>query len=496
MSSPWETTDVRALIDGKWIEGPEWRDNVNPADTREVIGRATHCGRAEAQQAIEAAARAFPAWRETPAPKRGALLFEAARIMRERLETIAVAMTREEGKTLAEARGEVQKSINVVEYMAGEGRRATGEVVPSEMPRTFAYHVRQPLGVVSLVTPWNFPVAIPAWKIAPALVAGNTVVFKPASLTPLTGRMVAQCFHDAGLPPGVLNFVTGGGGTVGDELVTHPLVRAVSFTGSNDVGIELARQASARRKKCQCEMGGKNPIVVLSDADLALAVDATVQGAFGSTGQRCTATSRAVVDRSLYAEFVERCLAATANVRVGNGLHPGVTMGPSVDAGQHQCVLDAIETGTADGARLVTGGQRPRGEEFDHGFFTEPTIFADANMSMRVAQEEVFGPVLAIVPVDGFEAALEAANAVRYGLAASVYTRDLVLAQRFVDGIDVGIVHVNNPTVGGEAQLPFGGMKDTGIGEREMGPTAVEFFSEVKTVYVDYTGVARRTNIY
>jgi aldehyde dehydrogenase (NAD+) len=496
MSSPWETTDVRALIDGRWIEGPEWRDNVNPADTREIVGRATHCGRAEAQQALDAAARAFPAWRETPAPKRGALLFEAARIMRERLETMAVAMTREEGKTLAESRGEVQKAINVIEYMAGEGRRATGQVVPSEMPRTFAYHVRQPLGVVSLVTPWNFPVAIPAWKIAPALVAGNTVVFKPASLTPLTGRMVAQCFHEAGLPPGVLNFVTGGGGTVGDELVTNPLVRAVSFTGSNEVGLELARQASARLKKCQCEMGGKNPMVVLSDADLALAVDATVQGAFGSTGQRCTATSRAIVDRSLYAEFVERCAAATANLRVGNGMHPGVHMGPSVDAGQHRCVLDAIETGKADGARLVFGGGRPRGEEFDHGFFTEPTIFADADMSMRLAQEEVFGPVLAIVPVDGFEAALEAANAVRYGLSASVYTRDLVLAQKFVDGIDVGIVHVNNPTVGGEAQLPFGGMKDTGIGEREMGPTAVEFFSEIKTVYVDYTGVARRTNIY
>ena len=496
MSSPWESNDVRALIDGRWVEGPEWRDNVNPADTREVIGRSTHCGRAEAQAAVDAAQRAFPTWRDTPAPRRGAILFEAARIMKSRLELIATAMTREEGKTLGESRGEVQKATNIIEYMAGEGRRANGQVIPSEMARTLAYYVRQPLGVVSVVTPWNFPVAIPAWKLAPALVAGNTVVFKPASLTPLTGRMVAQCFHEAGLPDGVLNFVTGGGGTVGDEFVRNAAIRAVSFTGSNEVGVELARQASALHKKCQCEMGGKNPMVVLSDADLELAVDATVQGAFGSTGQRCTATSRAIVDRSLYAEFVERCAAAAKMIKVGNGLHTGVQMGPSVDAGQHKCVLDAIETGKADGARLVAGGGRPVGEAFDHGFFTEPTIFADAHMGMRLAQEEVFGPVLAVIPVDGFDQAIEAANAVRYGLSASVYTRDLVLAQRFVDAIDVGIVHVNNPTVGGEAQLPFGGMKETGVGEREMGPTAVEFFSEIKTVYVDYTASARRTNIY
>lgn len=491
-----DSTDVLAHIDGEWISGPETKPNYNPADTREVIGVSAHCGRKEAVLAIEAAQRALPAWRETPAPRRGAILFEAVRLMKERAETLALAMTREEGKTLTESRGEVQKSIIVLEYMAGEGRRATGQVIPSEMPRTFAYHVRQPLGVVSIITPWNFPVAIPTWKIAPALVAGNTVVFKPASVTPLTGRLVAQCFIDAGLPRGVLNFVPGGGGTVGDELVGNPTVRGVSFTGSNEIGMALARQATDTRKKCQCEMGGKNPMVILSDADVELAVDATLQGAFGSTGQRCTATSRVIVDRSVYAEVVERLVEGARKVKVGNGLDPASKMGPSVDRGQHETVLEYISVAHADGARLVAGGVRPADPGLAHGFFTEATVFADCHMGMRITQEEVFGPILAVVPVDGFDAALEAANSVRFGLAASVYTRDLVLAQRFTEAIEAGIVHVNNPTVGGEAQLPFGGMKDTGVGQREMGTFGTDFFSEVKTVYVDYSAAARRTNIY
>ena len=491
-----ESPDVLAHIDGEWVAGPETKPNVNPADTREVIGVSAHCGRSEAAAAISAAQRALPAWREMPAPRRGAILFEAVRLMRERAEILAMAMTREEGKTLTESRGEVQKSIIVLEYMAGEGRRATGQVIPSEMPKTFSYHVRQPLGVVSIITPWNFPVAIPTWKIAPALVAGNTVVFKPASVTPLTGRLVAQCFIDAGLPRGVLDFVPGGGGTVGDELVGNRTVRGVSFTGSNEIGMALARQAMDTRKKCQCEMGGKNPMVILADADVELAVEATLQGAFGSTGQRCTATSRVVVDRSVYAEVVERLAAGARQLKVGNGLDPSVRMGPSVDKGQHQTVLDYIQVAHADGARLVAGGGRPTDPALEHGFFTEATIFSDCHMGMRITQEEVFGPILAIVPVDGFDAALEAANSVSFGLSASVYTRDLVLAQRFTEAIEVGIVHVNNPTVGGEAQLPFGGMKDTGVGQREMGTFGVDFFSEVKTVYVDYSAAARRTNIY
>jgi acyl-CoA reductase-like NAD-dependent aldehyde dehydrogenase len=496
MSSDPRSTDVLSHIDGEWISGPETRPNVNPADTREIIGVSAHLGRAEAVAAVEAAHRALPGWRDTPAPKRGAILFEAVRLMKERAELLAMAMTREEGKTLNESRGEVMKSIICLEYMAGEGRRPIGQVVASEMARTMAYHVRQPLGVVSIITPWNFPVAIPTWKIAPALVAGNTVVFKPASVTPLTGRLVAECFIDAGLPKGVLNFVTGGGGTVGDELVGNPLVRGVSFTGSNEIGMALARQATESRKKCQCEMGGKNPMVILADADVELAVDATLQGAFGSTGQRCTATSRVVVDRSVYAEVVERLVAGAKAIKVGNGLDPTVKMGPSVDRGQHQTVLEYIAVAHADGARLVAGGGVPKGPEYEHGFFTEPTVFVDAHMGMRITQEEVFGPILAVVPVDGFDAALEAANGVRYGLSASVYTRDLVLAQRFIDAIEVGIVHVNNPTVGGEAQMPFGGMKDTGVGQREMGTFGVDFFSETKAVYLDYTAAARRTNIY
>lgn len=496
MTAHLDSDDVLAHIDGRWVRATETRPNVNPADTREIVGQSAHCGREEAQAAIDAAARALPAWRALPPPKRGAILFEAVQLMKERTERIALAMTREEGKTLHEARGEVQKSIICLEYMAGEGRRATGQVIPSEMPRTFAYHVRQPLGVVSIITPWNFPVAIPTWKIAPALVAGNTVVFKPASLTTLTGALVAGCFIDAGLPPGVLNFVPGGGGTVGDELVGNPAVRAVSFTGSNDIGMALAKQAQAGRKKCQCEMGGKNPMVILADADVDLAVDATLQGAFGSTGQRCTATSRVIVDRSLYATVVEKLVEGARKIKVGNGLDPTVKMGPSVDKGQHQTVLEYIDIAHQDGAKLVAGGHALTEGDLRHGFFTEPTVFADCDMGMRITQEEVFGPILAVVPVDGFDAALEAANAVRFGLSASVYTRDLVLAQRFTDGIEVGIVHINNPTVGGEAQMPFGGMKDTGVGQREMGTFGIDFFSEIKAVYVDYTAAARRTNIY
>ena len=491
-----ESNDVLAHIDGQWVSAAQSRDNVNPADTREIIGKSAHCGRPEAEAAIAAAERALPGWRETPAPKRGQYLFEGTRLMRERAERLAVAMTREEGKTLGEARGEVQKSINILEYMAGEGRRASGQVIPSEMPRTLAYHVRQPLGVVALITPWNFPVAIPTWKIGPALVAGNTVIFKPASLTPLTARLLTECFVDAGLPNGVLNFVPGGGASVGDTLVGHPAVRAVSFTGSTEIGMALAQKATAGHKKCQCEMGGKNALVVLADADLDLAIEATIQGAFGSTGQRCTATSRVIVDRSLYGAFVERVVEAARKIKVGDGLHAGVQMGPSVDVDQHQTVLDYINVAHQDGARLVAGGHRLTQDEHAFGFFTEPTVFADCTVNMRIAREEVFGPILACIAVDGYEEALAAANSTPFGLAASVYTRDLVLAQRFTDGIDVGIVHVNNPTVGGEAQLPFGGMKDTGIGQREMGTTGVDFYTELKTVYVDYTGVARRSNLY
>jgi aldehyde dehydrogenase (NAD+) len=355
--------------------------------------------------------------------------------------------------------------------------------------------VRHPLGVVACITPWNFPVAIPVWKIAPALVAGNTVVFKPASLTPATATHLVSIFERAGLPKGVLNLVLGSGSTVGNAIVDHDAVHAVSFTGSNEVGADIYARGARRMIRVQCEMGGKNPVVVLGDADLELAVECTAQGAFGSTGQRCTATSRVIVEEALADAFVERLAARAAKVRVGNGLE-GAEMGPAVDESQLRTDLKYIEIGQAEGARLVQGGRRLTSDGLDHGFFVEPTVFDHVTTTMRIAQEEIFGPVVAVIRVRGFDAALEAANSVRYGLSASVFTGDPSAIFRFADRIEAGIVHINSGTPGGEAQLPFGGTKATGVGPREQGPGALEFFTEVKTVYVDYTGQTRKSSFY
>jgi aldehyde dehydrogenase (NAD+) len=347
-----------------------------------------------------------------------------------------------------------------------------------------------------VITPWNFPIAIPIWKIAPALVSGNTVVFKPASLTPLTAALIVNIFEECGLPPGVLNLVFGGGREVGDTIVRHPAVLAVSFTGSNDVGTGLYGAAAARGIKCQCEMGGKNPIVVLGDADLDLAIESTVQGAFGSTGQRCTATSRAVVVDAVANEFVERLAARTASLVVGNGLHPTTNVGPSVDERQLETVLGYVATGKHEGAKLVRGGERMNDDGRDRGYFVAPAIFDHVDPNMRIAQEEIFGPVLSLIRVPDTASALTVANGVRFGLSASVYTSDVASMFRFVDRLDAGIIHVNSPTVGGEAHIPFGGMKATGVGLREMGRVAIDFYTELKVVYVDYTGGARKTNLY
>ncbi|MBK6686110.1 MAG: aldehyde dehydrogenase family protein [Deltaproteobacteria bacterium] len=489
---------LRNHIDGEWSEATSRKtvDNVNPADTRQTLGQVVKGGKEEATRAIEAAARAFPGWRRTPAPKRGQILEQAARLMTERKETIARALTAEEGKTLAESRGEVQKAINFLEFAAGEGRRLNGSTVPSELPRTFTYTVRAPLGVVGIVTPWNFPVCIPTWKIAPALVAGNTVIFKPATITPWTASLVTQCFVDAGLPKGVLNLVYGGGSEIGQAIVEHPEVRAISFTGSNEVGSKLYTDASRTLKKVQCEMGGKNPLIVLEDADLELAATATVQGAFGSTGQRCTATSRAIVVASAADRFVEQVVELTKKIRVGNGAHEGVDMGPSVDEGQFQTVLRYHEIGKSEGARCLVGGNRLSDGDLRYGHFSAPTVFDQVGPNSRLAQEEIFGPVLSVIRVKDWAEAIQVANGVAYGLTSSVFTRDVTRVMEYVDEIETGMLHVNSPTVGGEAQLPFGGMKATGVGQREMGQTAVDFYSEWKTVYVDYTGTKRDTKIY
>jgi acyl-CoA reductase-like NAD-dependent aldehyde dehydrogenase len=491
---------VRTLsnfIGGEWREwtGGRVRD-VNPADTTEIVAEAPASTAAEAASACEAAANAFEAWRAVPAPKRGQILYTAQRRMEERRRELAEILTREEGKTIAESLGEIQRAINVIEFFAGEARRLTGETIPSELPHNFCYTLKQPVGPVAVITPWNFPVAIPVWKIAPALVSGDTVVFKPASLTPLTASVIVEIFEEAGVPPGVLNLVHGGGRDVGDTIVRHPAIRAVSFTGSNDVGIGLYGAAAARGIKCQCEMGGKNPIVILSDADLDLAVESAIQGAFGSTGQRCTATSRAVVVDRIGTEFVERLDARAAALIVGNGLDPTTNVGPSVDDKQLRMVLEYVDIGRREGARLVRGGQRLNDEGRDRGYFVAPTIFDNVTPAMRIAQEEIFGPVLSVIRVPDDRTALRVANDVRFGLSASVYTSDVASMFRFVDRLDAGIIHVNSPTVGGEAHIPFGGMKATGVGLREMGRVAIDFYTELKVVYVDYTGTKRSGNLY
>jgi aldehyde dehydrogenase (NAD+) len=488
----------RNYVNGEWREPVSGRyaPNVNPANTDEVLGELPLSSREEAADAIASAAAAQPAWADTPAPERGRVIARVHRLMSERAEELARALTREEGKILREARGEVQKSLNVLEFVAGEGLRLSGDTMPSEIGHTFAYTLREPIGVVGAITPWNFPVAIPCWKIAPALVAGNAVVFKPASLTPETAEMVVEMFADAGLPPGVLNLVFGAGSEVGSAIVEDPRVRALSFTGSNDVGVALYARAASAGKKVQCEMGGKNPILVLEDADLSMAVEATAQGAFGSTGQRCTATARAVLVAAIADEFVARLAEKARALVVGNGLEESVDMGPSVDEAQFDSVLEFIGSGREDGSELVTGGEPLTGESHRKGYFVAPTIFDRVDRKSRIAQEEIFGPVLSVIRVADFEEGLEVCNDTRYGLTSSIYTQDASRIFRFVRGIETGITHVNSPTMGGEAQLPFGGTKATGVGMREMGTTAIDFYSEWKTVYIDYTGRKREALFY
>lgn len=488
----------RNFVGGEWVESRSGDEvpNINPANTQDVIGTLRLSTREEARAAVDAAVKAQKAWRKVPGPERGRVLLRALRILGERRDEIARALTREEGKIFREARGEVNKAMNVLEFMAGEGMRLCGETYPSELPSTFSYTLRQPLGVVALITPWNFPVAIPIWKIAPAIVSGNTVVLKPAEQTPECAKLVAQVFEQAGLMPGVLNVIFGRGEVVGDELVRHKDVAAISFTGSTEVGALIYETASRGLKKVQCEMGGKNPIILLADGDVDLAVEAAAQGAFGSTGQRCTATSRVIVDERVADEFTTKLKARAERVRVGDGLDEAIDMGPSIDEPQWKKVLEAIDRAKSSAAKLVTGGGAFDDAARSRGYFTKPTVFDHVKNDDMLAQDEVFGPVLAITRVDGLEQALAAANSVRYGLTSSVYSRDPSAILRFVDEIECGIVHVNSPTVGGEAQLPFGGIKHTGIGPREQGKTGVEFYTELKTVYYDYTGQARKGNLY
>jgi aldehyde dehydrogenase (NAD+) len=484
-------------VDGKWVESRSGQKlmRANPADHTDVLGFAPLSSREEMREAVAAAKRALPAWRATPAPVRGKRVARAAQILEARKDEIARLMSREEGKTVSEAMGELLRTINILEYCAGEARRLTGATLPSELPRNFVYTLRQPLGVVGLITPWNFPVAVPVWKIAPALVCGCTLVWKPSELTPFTSRAVMELFVEAGVPAGVFNMVNGAGEEVGDELVEHPDVRGISFTGSCEVGSVIYAKGARQMKNIQCEMGGKNPVVVLEDADLELAATSTVMGAFGSNGQRCTATSRVIVVEAIADQFAQMLVERAAKLKVGSGADPSTNVGPSVDENQFNKVQEYLAIGKQEG-KLLCGGERLRGGAYDNGWFTAPTIFDHIKPDARLAQEEVFGPVLAIIRVKDFEEALTVANSVRYGLTCSVFTTDANRVFQFAEAAEAGMVHINSPTVGGEAHVPFGGFKASGLGERETGSTAIEFYTELKVVYVDYTGRKRETNIY
>jgi aldehyde dehydrogenase (NAD+) len=475
----------RNYIDGEWVSGPAF-ENRNPANTDEVVGLFTKGSAGDVTAAAEAAARAFPAWSAAPAPARGNYLFNVAEILDRGFEQLAKDMTREEGKTLPEARGEVRRSINIFRYFAGEGARLNGMLVPSERERVHMFSVRKPVGVVGLITPWNFPSAIPAWKLAPALICGNTAILKPASAAPLSAWRIVEACHEAGIPKGVVNFVAGSGGELGTALVGAGPVKAVSFTGSCGVGRWLHAAASERRLRVQLEMGGKNPTIVLADCDLNAAVENVANGAFASTGQKCTATSRAIVEDAIYDCFLTALIERTKRYKIGNGMEDGVDIGPAVDQAQLDTDLKYIEIGRKEAGEPVTGGRRLTGAGYDKGYFVEPTIFAGVTETMTIAQEEVFGPVLAVMRARDFEDAMRIANCVPLGLSASIQTSNVSRVFDYVYRMEAGLLTVNLPSAGVEYQLPFGGTKDSSFGPKEQGQTALEFYSDFKTVYLKY----------
>jgi len=484
-------------INGEWVEarGGKAIENRNPANRDELVGMFPGSSAEDVQDAVEAARTAYRKWRLVPAPKRAEILFHAAEILVKRKEDYAQDMTREMGKVLAETRGDVQEAIDMTYLMAGEGRRQFGHVTPSELPNKFAMAVRMPAGVAGMITPWNFPMAIPSWKAMPALVCGNTIVLKPAEDTPLSTYNLTQALAEAGLPPGVLNVVFGDGPGAGAPILESRGVDLVSFTGSTEVGRIVSVACAPTFKKCHLEMGGKNIIIVMDDANLDLAVDGAVWGGFGTTGQRCTAASRVAVHKKAYGEFVERFVARVKQLKVGDGLDAATQMGPCINEQQLQTVMSYVEIGKGEGAKLATGGHRLETGAHARGWFHEPTVFTDCNAKMRICQEEIFGPVVAVIPFGSFDEALEIANGVNYGLSASIYTRDVNNAFRAQRDLETGIVYVNAPTIGAETHLPFGGTKNTGNGHREAGLAALDFYSEWKTVYVDYSDRLQRAQI-
>lgn len=468
-------------IGGEWVEGPAF-DDRNPANTDEVVGRFVKGTAADMEKAADAAAAALPGWSGMAGPARGNILFKAADLMERRFESISAEMTREEGKTLPESKGEVRRAINIFRYFAGEGSRMPGMVAPSERDRVHMFALRKPIGVVGLITPWNFPIAIPAWKLAPALICGNTAILKPASAAPLSAWRIIEALHEAGVPKGVVNFVAGSGGELGSAMVQAAPLKAVSFTGSCRIGNWLHGEASKRRLRIQLEMGGKNPTIVLADADFHSAVENVVNGAFFSTGQKCTATSRAIVEDAIYDRFMTALIDRTKKLKVGDGMQPGVDIGPLVDQGQMDTVMKYIEIGRKEAGAPKTGGNRLDGK----GYFVEPTIFGEVTEEMIIAREEIFGPVLAVMRARDFDDAMRIANNIPFGLCASIQTTNLSRVFDYVYRMEAGLLTVNLPSAGVEYQLPFGGTKESSFGPKEQGPAALEFYSDYKTVYLKY----------
>jgi acyl-CoA reductase-like NAD-dependent aldehyde dehydrogenase len=484
------------FISGRWVESESGQafQSLNPA-TGEVFGTCTRSGPADVEAAVSAARNALDGWRKTPAPRRAEILYRLAELLKSAKEDLARTITSEMGKVSMEARGDVQEAIDMAYYMAGEGRRMFGQTVPSELPDKFCMSLREPVGVVAVITPWNFPIAVPSWKILPALVLGNTVVWKPSSETPTCAAQFVEIFEKAGLPAGVLNLVLGLGGEIGDALTRHRDVRLVTFTGSNDVGHRVGAMAAEGGKRCALELGGKNAIIVLDDADLSLAVDGIVWSAFGTSGQRCTACSRVIVHRAVRKPLTELLVERAKRLRIGNGLDPDTEVGPVVNQDSLQKIDRYVKLGQEEGARLLVGGERHTKGDCAKGFFYRPTVFDDVNPHMRIAQEEIFGPVVCLIEAGNLEEAVAINNNVAYGLVSSIYTQNINRAFTAMREITTGIVYVNAGTIGSEVQLPFGGTRGTGNGAREAGQAALDTFSEWKTVYVDYSGRLQRAQI-
>jgi len=481
-----DAVTVDNYIGGTWVAPAAGRrlSSINPARRNEVVGFAPDSDLNDLNQAVSAANEARRAWRKMTGAQRGALLFKAADLLESRMEEIGRAMTREMGKTLPEAKGETARGAAILRYYAGEGMRPVGDVIPSTDAEALMYTTRVPLGVVGVISPWNFPVAIPVWKMAPALIYGNTVVWKPAAETSVTAALVMACFAEAGFPAGVVNMVIGDGPVIGQGIAEHSGIHGVTFTGSNAVGKKVGQTVLARGAKYQLEMGGKNPIIVAADADLDLAVDATISGGLRSTGQKCTATSRVIVVRDVYETFKTKLLEKVGSLRVGDGLRPETWLGPCASEKQYDTVRRYIRQGTEEGAVLLTGGETPNDPDLQDGFFVTPAVFDRVAPSMTIAREEIFGPVLALIEASDLGEAIELANDTDYGLSASLYTRDLRNVLTFVDELDAGLVRVNAETAGVELQAPFGGMKNSSSHSREQGQAAIEFYTSVKTVFI------------